>query len=169
MGNPAINCYRAGDGRWFWLVGLEGERHWPPLARCAGHPEWVRDPRFVTREARAANAAILIEELDAIFATKTREEWGKIFDAEIDMWWAPVQTTDEVLADPQVHAAGGFVDVPDGETTTKLPATPVDFGGTPWEPRSMAPAAGAHTDEVLLELGRDATAVTGLRERGVVA
>jgi crotonobetainyl-CoA:carnitine CoA-transferase CaiB-like acyl-CoA transferase len=169
MGNPAINCYCAGDGRWFWLVGLEGERHWPPLARCAGHPEWVRDPRFVTREARAANAAELIAQLDAIFATRTREEWGKLFDAEIDMWWAPVQTTEEVLADPQVHAGGGFVDVPDGDTTTKLPATPVDFGGTPWQPRAMAPEPGAHTDEVLAELGRDARAVAALRASGIVA
>ena len=29
------------------------------------------------------------------------------------MWWAPVQTTEEVLADPQAWAGGGFVDVPD--------------------------------------------------------
>ena len=37
MGNPAINNYTAGDGRRFWIVGLEGERHWPPLAgRSAG-------------------------------------------------------------------------------------------------------------------------------------
>lgn len=169
MGNPAINCYQDRDGRWFWIVGLEGERHWPPLCRCAGHPEWILDPRFATPLDRATNAATLIAELDAIFATKTRDEWGKIFDAEPDMWWAPVQNTDEVMADPQVHAGGGFVDVPDGPTTTKLPATPVDFGGTPWEPRAMAPAAGEHTDEVLSELGRDAAGIAALREKGVVA
>ena len=34
MGNPAINNYTAGDGRQFWIVGLEGERHWPPLRAC---------------------------------------------------------------------------------------------------------------------------------------
>jgi len=169
MGNPAINCYQDRDGRWFWIVGLEGERHWPPLCRCAGHPEWIDDPRFADRTERAANAGELIAMLDEIFATKTREEWAEIFDAEEDMWWAPVQTTEEVLADPQVHAGGGFVDVPDGPTTTKLPATPVDFGGTPWAPRAMAPSPGDQTDEVLAELGRDAEAVTALREKGIVA
>ena len=50
-------------------------------------------------------------------------EWGEIFDAEVDLWWAPVQSIEDVVADPQVMAAGGFVEVPDGEGTTLLPAT----------------------------------------------
>jgi crotonobetainyl-CoA:carnitine CoA-transferase CaiB-like acyl-CoA transferase len=169
MANPTINCYRDRDGRWFWLVGLEGDRHWPPLARAVGHPEWVVDPRFATLAARAQNAAALIAELDAIFATRTREEWGRIFAAEEELWWAPVQSVEEVLADPQVAACGGLVEVPDGASTTAFPATPVDFSGTPWAPRSMAPAIGQHTDEILAELGKDAAAIAALRRDGVVA
>jgi len=72
------------------------------------------------------------------------------------------------MADPQVHAAGGFVDVPDGDTTTKLPATPVDFGGTPGAPRSMAPGPGEHTDEILAELGRSPAQVAALRTNGAL-
>ena len=168
MGNPSINCYQDRDGRWFWIVGLEGERHWPPLARAVGHPEWIADARFATPLVRAQNAPELIALLDGVFATRTRDEWAKVFAGEKDFWWAPVQTVDEVLADPQVAACGGLVDVPDGESTTPFPATPVDFSGTPWAPRSMAPALGEHTDEVLLELGRDADAVAALRRDGVV-
>jgi len=168
MGNPAINCYADRDGRYFWIVGLEGERHWPPLARAVGHPEWLEDPRYAKPAERAQNAASLIESLDAIFATKTREEWGEIFDAAVDMWWAPVQSVEEVVADPQVQAAGSFVEVPDGVGTTMLPATPVDFDGTPWAPRSMAPEHGEHTDEILAEMGRSPEAVAALRAKGVL-
>jgi crotonobetainyl-CoA:carnitine CoA-transferase CaiB-like acyl-CoA transferase len=169
MGNPCINNYADCDGRWFWIVGLEAERHFPPLARAVGHPEWIDDARFENAAARAENARELIAMLDEIFSAKTREEWGEIFDREEDLWWAPVQTTQEVLSDPQVLAAGGLVEVPDGGGTTLLPATPVDFEGTPWEPRAMAPGHGEHSDEILNELGRSADEIAALREQGVVA
>ncbi|MCH8131787.1 MAG: CoA transferase [Myxococcales bacterium] len=168
MPNPSVNSYCDKEGRWFWIVGLDGDRHWPPLARAIGHPEWIDDPRFATVADRAANASELIARLDEIFATRSRNEWGAIFDAEQDLWWAPVQTPTEVVADPQARACGGWVDVPDGEATTTLPATPVDFEGTPWAPRSMAPEHGQHGDEILRELGRTDAEIEALRKSGAL-
>lgn len=169
MGNPCINNYQDKDGRWFWIVGLEGARHWPPLCRVAGHPEWIDDPRFATAKDRAENAALLIGMLDEIFATRTRKEWAEVFASEKDLWWSPVQNLEEVLADEQVQAAGGFCEVPDDGATTLFPATPVDFHGTPWKPRWMAPEHGQHTDEVLHELGRSDEAIAELRAKNVIA
>jgi len=169
MVNPCINSYRDSQGRWFWIVGLEGERHWPPLCRVVGRPEWIDDPRFANPSDRAANATTLIALLDEIFATRTREEWGVIFDAEPDMWWAPVQSLDEVLADPQVAAAGSFVEVPDGDGSMLLPATPVDFAATSAAPRRGSPGHGEHTDEILTMLGYGADRIARLREQGIVA
>jgi crotonobetainyl-CoA:carnitine CoA-transferase CaiB-like acyl-CoA transferase len=168
MMNPTINSYQDRDGRWFWLIGLEAERHWPPLCRAVGHPEWIEEPQWATPLDRAMNAIGLIEQLDAIFATKTRDEWGKIFDAEPEMWWAPVQTADEVLEDAQVLASGALVEVPDEGATSLLPATPCDFAGTPWAPRAWAPELGQHTDEVLGELGRSPDDIAQLRDKGIV-
>ena len=168
MGNPCINNYQDKAGRWFWIVGLEGDRHWPPLCEVVGHPEWQQDPRFETAQARQQNAEELIGALDQIFATKTVAEWTPIFDAAKDFFWAPVQTTDEVVNDPQVLASGGLVDVPDQGSTIKFPATPVDFHGTPWEVRAMAPEHGEHTEEILREIGRSDDQIAALRKKGAV-
>jgi crotonobetainyl-CoA:carnitine CoA-transferase CaiB-like acyl-CoA transferase len=154
MGNPAMNNYTAGDGRRFWIVGLEGQRHWPPLARAVGHPEWLDDPRFSTPSGRYRNATELIAMLDEIFATKPLDEWAEVFAGEPDFFWSPVNTIDELLADPQFIAAGGLVDVPDGDGTTTMLATPADFTVHASAPRGRAPELGQHTDEILAELAR---------------
>jgi crotonobetainyl-CoA:carnitine CoA-transferase CaiB-like acyl-CoA transferase len=169
MGNPTVNNYVAGDGRRFWIVGLEADRHWPPLTRCVGHPEWQADPRFADAVQRARNGPELIALLDEIFATRTLDEWAEIFAQEQDMFWAPVQSLEEVVNDPQVRAGGGFVEVPDGPSTTTLPNSPADFHGTPCEPRWMAPALGQHSDEVLAELGRSPDQIAKLREIDALA
>jgi crotonobetainyl-CoA:carnitine CoA-transferase CaiB-like acyl-CoA transferase len=157
MANPCMNNYAAGDGRRFWIVGLEVDRHWPPLCRAIGKPEWLDDPRFVDARARAINAAPLIAELDQIFATKPLDEWAEIFASEPDFFWSPVSTIEDVVADEQFHAAGGMVDVPDGPAAVPMVATPADFHGTPWAARSIAPRLGEHTDEVLAELAEKRT------------
>ena len=46
MFNPVINNYQDSEGKWFWIVGLEAQRHWPHLARAVGRPEWIEDARF---------------------------------------------------------------------------------------------------------------------------
>lgn len=147
MGNPCMNNYSAGDGRRFWIVGLDGNRHWPALCRAVDRTEWLSayaDPRV-----RARSAAALIAELDRIFATKTLAQWAEVFAGEPDFFWSPINTMEDVLGDEQFHAAGGIVYVPDGDSTLPMVATPADFHGTPAAPRWRAPALGAHTDEVL--------------------
>ena len=152
MANPAMNNYAAADGRRFWIVGLEGDRHWPPLARVVGHPEWLDSHPYASAAGRFEHSAALIAELDEIFATRTLEEWATRFDAEPDFFWAPLNTLADLLVDAQFQAAGGLVDVPDGTSSTSMVATPVDFFGTPWVPRATAPQLGQHTSEILAEL-----------------
>jgi len=168
--NPLISCYRAADDGWFWLLGLQGDRHWPDLVRAIERPALRDDPRFRDIRARRANAAPLVALLDEIFGTRTRREWGAIFDRE-NVWWAPVQSADEVVNDPQVHAAGGVVEVPVTDTagdTVPMVATPADFSGTPWRPSRAAPELGQHTEEILLDLGYDWERITQLKEAGAI-
>ena len=44
--NPLISAYEAGDGKRFWMLGLQGDRHWPDVLRAVERPEWADDERF---------------------------------------------------------------------------------------------------------------------------
>jgi crotonobetainyl-CoA:carnitine CoA-transferase CaiB-like acyl-CoA transferase len=168
MGNPAINNYTAGDGRRFWIVGLEGARHWPPLCRVVGHPEWIDDERFATPAGRFQNARELIALIDAEFATKSLDEWAEVFATEPDFFWAPVNGPEDIVNDPQLRHAGGLVNVPDEYGGTTMIASPADFEGTPWAPRWIAPRLGEHTREVLHELGKSDDDIASLEKAGAV-
>lgn len=57
-GNPLATVYRASDGRQFWLLGQEAQRHWPATAKALGRPEWISDGECVLqRSALRCNAA----------------------------------------------------------------------------------------------------------------
>ena len=157
QGNPMVNVYRAADGKWFWLLGVEGDRLWPGLLRAIDRTVWADDERFSTMRARRLHAAELIAELDALFMERPRDDWTALFDAH-DVWWAPVNTPEDVLTDPQAIAAGAFVDVPGGSGTPahRAVASPVSFpsaGADAARPRGPVPALGEHTAEILAELG----------------
>ncbi|MGH3584512.1 MAG: CaiB/BaiF CoA transferase family protein, partial [Mycobacterium sp.] len=98
MGNPCMNNYAAGDGRRFWIVGLQGERHWPALCRAVDRGDWLTDPRFARPRDRYVNARELIAALDAIFATKPLTDWAEVFAGEPDFFWSPINSLDDVIA-----------------------------------------------------------------------
>ena len=169
MGNPCINNYRDRDGK-LVLAGRARGRAPLAAARARGRPSRV-DRRPALRhaaQARAQNAqrADRLARRDLRHAARATSG-ARSSTPSTTCGGRRCRSVDEVLADPQVHAAGGFVEVPDGDTTTLLPATPVDFDGTPWAPRAMAPAHGQHTDEILAELGRSPAQIAELRAGGV--
>ncbi|HXK32689.1 MAG TPA: CoA transferase [Dehalococcoidia bacterium] len=165
--NPIINCFQTKDGRWLWLLLLQGDRHWPDLIRALGREDLRDDPRFANIMLRRDNAPALVEELDSEFGKRTLEEWGQILDRN-NVWWAPVNTITQAIQDPVVQGAGALTKVegPDGDIP--LVATPVDFYGTPAAARGPSPELGQHTEEVLLEMGFDWDKIIALKEAGAI-
>lgn len=144
---PQILNYTAGDGRSFWLLGLEGDRHWPGLLAAIERPDLATREGFVTARDRALNAGEVIGELDAHFATQPYAHWTARFDAH-DVWWAPLNSIPEAIEDEQVIAAGSFVDMTPqpGEAPYRAVNSPVDFSG--YSPTyGPVPRLGEHTPE----------------------
>jgi crotonobetainyl-CoA:carnitine CoA-transferase CaiB-like acyl-CoA transferase len=146
---PLMNPYRSSDGRWFFITGLEAERHLPAVLRALDRPELADDERFGSARAIRRNRTEVIALLDEVFASQPFDEWADRFDRE-GVWWAPALTPAEVVEDPQYLANGGIVEVDGG--TLRSVSGPVEFWGVAGPSGAHVPGLGEHTDEVLGQL-----------------
>ncbi len=145
---PLMNAYRAADGRWVFLTGLEADRHIGNVLRALGRTDLLGDPRFADAAAMRRNRVEVIAILDAIVAQRPLDEWIERFDAE-GVWWAPAQTPAQVVDDPQFVENGGLVEVDGGALRTVN--SPFQFSDVDPRP-GWVPQLGQHTDEVRAEL-----------------
>jgi crotonobetainyl-CoA:carnitine CoA-transferase CaiB-like acyl-CoA transferase len=150
---PLMNSYCASDGRWFFLTGLEADRHIGSVCRALGREDLLDDPRFANATALRRHRTEVIATLDEIIGQEPLEVWAERFDRE-GVWWAPAQGPAEVLADPQLAASDGFLEVqdPGGGPSMRAVNGPVSFSEVPVSPAAAAPRLGEHTDAVLAEV-----------------
>lgn len=167
MPNPLVGSYRTKDGRHVQLVFLEADRYWSDFCRLLSREDLIDDPRFVDLAARRENSRVCVAELDAEFARRTLAEWKELL-AGIDAPWAPVQSIEELIEDPQVLANEyiGPVDLDNG-VSYRLPTVPVQFDEQP-PPLRRAPEHGEHTEALLLELGYGWDRILELKDSGVI-
>jgi len=144
-------AFRASDG---WInIGGANQANWERIADVLGHSEWRADPRFATNSARMANLAALTTLMDAVLATRTRDDWIARFDAA-GVPVGPVNSIGEALAHPQTLARGMVVDLVHPQAgPTKALGCPIHFSETPTAITRPAPVLGEHTREVLREHG----------------
>jgi crotonobetainyl-CoA:carnitine CoA-transferase CaiB-like acyl-CoA transferase len=168
--NPLWNHYCCGDGRWICLGMLQPDRYWADFCRCLGRPELAEDERFANIGARAANAGAAVEILDAIFATRPRDEWMRILRAGGDFIFTVVNGVEDLPGDAQVRANDYVVDVEHPQFgTTQTVGIPIRLRETPGRIRTPAPEFGQHTEEVLRELlGYTWEQIAALKEQAVI-
>jgi crotonobetainyl-CoA:carnitine CoA-transferase CaiB-like acyl-CoA transferase len=157
---------RTADG--YVTVGVANQRMWASFCAAVGRPDLADDPRFRENADRLAHQEELRQELEKAMADRTTEEHVEILLSR-GVPAGPLKDYVEVLGDPHTLARDMVVELDHAAAgRTRTLGIPVKLSETPGAIRTAAPTLGAHTEEVLRDLGLSTSDIGGLRARGAL-
>jgi crotonobetainyl-CoA:carnitine CoA-transferase CaiB-like acyl-CoA transferase len=165
--SPGTGMFQTADG--FINIAASGDSLWTKFCEVAGDKDLSTNPDFATVVSRAKNRPALIAHLNDIVRSKPSKFWvDELSKAGVPC--GPINTIDQVFADPQVKHLGIVRPVDHPKIGTfDIIGQPIHMSAYPQPERlKPTPDQGEHTDEVLREIGYDAAAIKALHEKGVV-
>ncbi|MSP48692.1 MAG: CoA transferase [Alphaproteobacteria bacterium] len=149
-------------------LAASGQAIWERFAKTTGQMSLLSNPDYATGALRSKNRGELNAEIARVFRNDTTANWVEKLNAA-GVPCGPINAIDQVFADPQVRHLGiaTNVDGTDGAPLT-LVGQPVSLSRTPSRLASPPPGRGAHTDEILAELGLRPAEIAGLRAAGTI-
>lgn len=163
-----MGTFPASDGVFNLAPGTNA--HFQAVCRVLGHPEWIDDERYAKPGSRRKRREEVNTMIAEVTSTKPVDHWIAAF-LEVGVPSGPVLDLGQVFDHPQVQALGIAqpVEHPEHENAAVV-GQPLTFGDGVGERgvRRAAPSLGEHTDAILSELGRDASAIEALRSSGIV-
>jgi len=160
------SAYPTADGH--INVAAAGQAMWRKLCEAVRRPDLLEREEFATGPGRSANRSALNAELARIFSSAPSDEWIERLNAA-GIPCGPILSVDKVFADPQVQHLGIATPVQHptlGEI--RVIGQAATLSRTPARLTSALPAAGAHNDEILGELGYPAQRIAQWRSEGVI-
>jgi crotonobetainyl-CoA:carnitine CoA-transferase CaiB-like acyl-CoA transferase len=142
---------------------------WERISLALGHPDWVRDPRFVTIEKRRDHRQWVNEMIGEFTRQKTVAELVELF-TEHNVPHAPILGIHDALSQPQAVAREMVVQT-EHPVLGRIPVVnrPIKFPGETQPTPTAPPVLGQHTDEILREiLGLPADKIAELRASKIV-
>lgn len=142
---------------------------WEKFCRIVGKEAWLSDERFSSNANRLQNYDAFVDEMNALMRTRTAHDWARLFD-EHGIMYGPVNTIDQVVADPHIRHREMIVDVHHPRIgNLQVVGTPMKFSRTPCKIEKASPDLGEHTDEVLSSwLGLSSEEIERLRKLKVI-
>jgi crotonobetainyl-CoA:carnitine CoA-transferase CaiB-like acyl-CoA transferase len=161
------NQYKTADGRWIQLTIVREDKLWPELCQAMERLDLLQDPRFQTTDNRRAHASELAAILDPVFAARPWPDW-KTRLRRHEITFGLLGVLRDVPDDEQAVANGAVVETEVEEMPRSISAPiRLSFAAQP-APPGPGPGHGAHTDEVLAELGYDTDEIGRLRAAGAL-
>jgi crotonobetainyl-CoA:carnitine CoA-transferase CaiB-like acyl-CoA transferase len=151
------------------LLGIANDNLWRRFCSVANLSGAVDDPRFATNPARVANFGATIALVQGVLRTRSCDDWvATLIAAGIPC--APINTLQDALDNPHTADRGIVLDYEHPELgVLKTIAHPVTFDGAKSAVRSPPPLLGAHSDEILREIGFDDAEIGRLKAAGAIA
>jgi formyl-CoA transferase len=149
-------------------VAVAGQEIWRRFCQAIGHEELTRNPAYAEPADRSRNRDALNAELAAILRHASSAHWIELLN-EAGVPCGPINTIDQVFADPQVRHLGLAQEVHSHERgDIELVGQPIIMSRTPSHIRTPPPLMGEHTDEILHELGYADERIAELRAAEVI-
>jgi crotonobetainyl-CoA:carnitine CoA-transferase CaiB-like acyl-CoA transferase len=165
--HPALTpcqLYRTRDG-WIYIM-CNKEKFWPALCAKLERPEWIEDARFRRFPDRLRHRELLTGMLDRELERGTTAEWLERFAGVVPA--APINDLPQALENPFVTEHGRLQTLPHPTRGSfRMVASPVRCGSEE-PPAHPAPGLGAHTEELLQEIGYDNARIGALRNKKVI-
>ena len=161
------NAYRCKDERYV-VISASAENIFKRVMRAVGREDLGDDPRMVTQAGRVENMAELDGAIQAWIGEHTLEETIAHFEKH-ECALGPIYDVAQFMADPQVQARETITTVEDEELgPIKMQNVIPRLNGSPGTIRWAGPPMGKHTDEVLEGIGYDDSAISALRDKGII-
>lgn len=138
---------RTGDGGLIAIHLSSLEKFWTGLTEALDAAELRSDPRFATRLLRIENYEALGAELDARFRRRPTAEWVARLEQH-DVPFAPINSVDAVVEDPQVRHLGLMVPVEHPHMARQAVRPAVQFDGERATSVAAAPLLGEHDESI---------------------
>jgi crotonobetainyl-CoA:carnitine CoA-transferase CaiB-like acyl-CoA transferase len=150
-GHPTIvpyQAFRAADE--YLILAVGNDSQFARFCGVAGRPDLAADTRFATNQARVRNREVLVPIIAGLIAEKPRGFWLEALEAR-QVPCGPINTLDQVFADPQVTARGMRIEMPHPLAPDPIPliGSPIRLSETPVSYRHAPPVCGADGAEVL--------------------